>query len=105
MSRQLIITVLAIHEPKTGADFPLQKVMDIRLSTFASELKAKLEKLLEGEQLCDDLVVWLSYTANYAVRWKIVNDVPGEIEEVVYNLCAKLGYIVWKGSIISIKKT
>ena len=104
MSRKLIITVLAIQEPKLGTDLPLQKVMDIRLNTFASELQLKLESILDGEQDCDDLVVWLSYTSNYAIRWKIVNDVPAEIEQVVYNICAKLGYIVWKGSIISLRK-
>jgi len=104
MSRNLIITVLAIKEPRTGKDLPLQKVMDNRLNVFASEMQVKLEQLLEGEQDCDDLVVWLSYTSNYAVRWKIVNDVTASIEKVVYDLSAKLGYIIWKGSIINVKR-
>lgn len=104
MSRKLTITVLAINEPRTGKDLPLQKVMENRLTIFASEMQVKLEQLLEGEQACDDLVVWLSYTSNYAVRWKIVNDVTDSIEKVVYDLCAKLGYIIWKGSIISVKR-
>jgi hypothetical protein len=105
MSRKLTITVLAIKEPRAGNDLPLQKVMDKRLNNFASEMQIKLEQLLEGEQGCDDLVVWLSYTPNYAVRWKIVNDVTSSIETVVYDLSAKLGYIIWKGSIITVKRT
>ena len=105
MSRKLTTTVLAIHEPKLGNDLSLRKVMDNRLDKFASEMQSELSSLLDGEQDCDDLVVWLSYTSNYAVRWKIVNDVSPEIEKAVYNLCAQLGYIVWKGSIISIRKS
>ena len=105
MSRKLTTTVLAIHEPRSGNAAPLQKVMDNRLAKFASELQSELEALLEGEQDCDDLVVWLSYTQNFAVRWKIVNDVPAKIEKVVYDLCAKLGYIIWKDSIISVKRS
>jgi hypothetical protein len=104
MSRKLITTVVAIQEPKPSNTLPLQKVMDNRLAKFASEMQAQLEILLEGEQDCDDLVIWISYTANFAVRWKIVNDVPAKIEKVVYDLCAKMGYIIWKGSIINVKR-
>jgi hypothetical protein len=104
MSRELTTTVLAINEPRTGNDLPLQKVMDNRLAKFAAEMQSELEVLLEGEQDCEDLVIWISYTGNYAIRWKIVNDVPAKIEKVVYDLCAKRGYIVWKGSIISVKR-
>ncbi|MFP5079770.1 hypothetical protein [Pedobacter sp. JCM 36344] len=104
MSRELTITVLAINEPKSGNNLSLHKVMDNRLAKFASEMQSELDVLLEGEQDCDDLVVWISYTSNYAIRWKIVNDVPTQIEKIVYDLCAKLGYIIWKGSIISVKR-
>ena len=104
MSRELTTTVLAIKEPRPGNDLPLQKVMDNRLDQFASEMQSELRTLLEGEQDCEDLVVWISYTPNYAVRWKIVNDVPSQIEKVVYDLCAKRVYIIWMGSIISVKK-
>ena len=104
MSRKLTITVVAINEPRSGSVLPLQKVMDARLAKFALEMQDELESMLQGEQDCDDLVVWISYTSNYAIRWKIVNDVTLEIEKVVYNLCAKRGYIIWKGSIISVNK-
>jgi hypothetical protein len=104
MSRKLTITVLAINEPRPGNTPPLQKVMDNRLTKFAMEMQSELERLLAGEQDCDDLVIWISYTNNFAVRWKIVNDVPTKIEKVVYDLCAKMGYIIWKGSIINVKR-
>ncbi|MHA4896002.1 hypothetical protein ACXZ1K_14715 [Pedobacter sp. PWIIR3] len=103
MATRLTITVLAINEPQPGVALPLKKVMDDRLNRLAREMAAVLKDRLEYEQDCEDLVVWLSYSSSYAVRWKIVNDVPSIIEEVVYKLCAESGYILWKGSILNLK--
>ncbi|MGY4385791.1 hypothetical protein ACVWYN_002839 [Pedobacter sp. UYP24] len=103
MALKLTITVLAIKEPRPGVVLPLEKVMDDRLNRLAAEMAAALEDRVGNEQEFDDLVVWLSYSSSYAIRWKIVNDVPSRIEEVVNKLCAILGYVVWKGSVLDLK--
>lgn len=103
MGLKLIVTVLPIKEAKTGTVLPLERVMDERLSRLASEMQNILEHELREFQDCDDLVIWLSYSSSYAVRWKIVNDVPNRIEDAVANLCAKLGYVIWKGSVLNLK--
>jgi len=100
MSRILTVTVIAIKEPGVPADAPLERVMDDRLNRFAAEMQNSLQEQFEGEQDCEDLVIWLSYTSRYAIRWKIVNDVPAGIEQVVMDYCANQGYIIWKGSIL-----
>jgi hypothetical protein len=44
----------------------------------------------------DDLVVYISYNSKYSVRWRVVNDVPKQVEDLVAEKCAALGYIKWK---------
>ncbi|MES2826991.1 MAG: hypothetical protein V4687_02505 [Bacteroidota bacterium] len=103
MALKLTVTVLAIKEPQLGTALPLARVMDERLSRLAAEMQSTLADKIGDNQECDDLVVWLSYSSSYAVKWKIVNDVPANIEAVVANLCAKLGYVLWKGSVLNLK--
>lgn len=94
----MTVTVLAIFEPDIKPAPPLAKVMNERLSRFAAELQASLSDELEDSRDCDDLVIYISYNSKYAVRWKIVNDVPAFVASEVTGQCAKLGYILWKGS-------
>jgi hypothetical protein len=94
----ITVTVLAILEPQTVPAQPLSKVMNERLKRFAAELEATLATQFRDEQECEDLVVYMSYTSKYAIRWKVVNDVPARVEAEVARHCAELGYIVWKGS-------
>ncbi|WP_448103882.1 hypothetical protein [Pedobacter panaciterrae] len=92
------VTVLAIIEPDLKPAPPLSKVMNERLSRFAAELQDSLTKELIENRNCEDLVIYISYNSKYAVRWKIVNDVPSAVESEVARQCAKLGFIIWKGS-------
>ncbi|MBB5440101.1 hypothetical protein HDC92_003799 [Pedobacter sp. AK017] len=93
----ITVTVLAIVDFETKAEAMLTGVMTKRLERFAQELQAYLEKVLQDERVCDELVVYLSYNSNYAIRWMVVNDVPEHVTDVVGRRCAKLGYVVWKG--------
>lgn len=94
----MTITVLAIIEPDIKPGAPLSKVMSERLVRLAAELQVSLTDELEDSWDCEDLVVYMSYNSKYAIRWKIVNDVPPVVESEVAGQCAKLGYILWKGS-------
>jgi hypothetical protein len=92
------VTVLAIIEPDLKPAPPLSKVMHERLSRLAAELQDSLTKELIENRNCEDLVIYINYNSKYAVRWKIVNDVPSAVESEVARQCAKLGFIIWKGS-------
>ncbi len=93
----MTVTVLAIIEPDTRPAAPLAKVMNERLARFARELQdIHLKGLETVEPLFEDVVVYMSYNSKYNVRWKIVNDVPTNIEAEVAEQCGKLGYIKWK---------
>lgn len=106
MSRMLTVTVIAIKEPGMGANPPLERVMDERLTRMAAEMQGTLQQQFVGEQECEDLVIWISYTSRYTVRWKIVNDVPASMERIVADHCANMGYIIWQGSIMqSLRKS
>ena len=101
----MTVTVLAIIEPDTRPAAPLAKVMNERLVRFAKELQDTHLKGLETvEPLFDDVVVYLSYNNKYSIRWKIVNDVPGNVESEVAEQCAKLGYIKWKTTAFGVTK-
>lgn len=91
------VTVLAIVEAHTGPEAVLTQVMTERLERFAKELQTWLEKELRDEKGCDELVVYISYNSNYAIRWMVVNDVVEYVIDVVGRKCARLGYIAWKG--------
>lgn len=94
----MTITVLAIIEPDIKPAPPLARVMNERLIRLAAELQISLVDELEDSWDCEDLVIYMSYNSKYAIRWKIVNDVPPTIESEVARQCATLGYILWKGS-------
>lgn len=93
----MTVTVLPILEPDTKPAAPLAKVMNERLIRFAKELQEiHLRSLESAEPLFEDVVVYISYNSKYSIRWKIVNDVPGNIEAEVAEQCGRLGYIKWK---------
>lgn len=90
------VTVLPMIDvmPKPGT--PLVKVMNDRLAVIAEELQKSLQQEFAYESACEDLVIYMSYNSKYAVRWKIVNDVPSSIQNNVVKHCGNLGYIQWK---------
>jgi hypothetical protein len=93
----MIVTVVPIIEPEIKPAVPLAKVMNERLTRFARELQElHLSDLEQVEPMFDDLVVYISYNSKYSVRWRIVNDVPKGVDDLVAEKCAQLGYIRWK---------
>jgi hypothetical protein len=93
----MTVTVVPIIEPEIKPGVPLAKVMNERLIRFARELQdVHLQDLEQVEPMFDDLVVYISYNSKYAVRWRVVNDVPKQVENLVAEKCAELGYIKWK---------
>jgi hypothetical protein len=98
----MTITVVPIIEPEPRPAVPLAKVMNERLSRFAKELQeAHLKDLEQAEPLFDDLVIYIGYTSKYNVRWRVVNDVPREVENQVAEKCAQLGYVKWKTATVN----
>lgn len=98
----MTVTVVPIFdaEPKPAA--PLAKVMQERLRRIAQELQEiHLRHMETVEPIFEDLVVYISYNSKYAVRWRIVNDVPANAEALTAEVCAKLGYIKWKASTLN----
>ena len=94
----ITVTVVPIIEADPRPAPPLSKLMNEKLIGMASALETSLTKALIENKGHDDLVIYMSYNSKYAVRWKIVNDVPIDVESEVAKQCAKLGYILWKGS-------
>lgn len=93
------ITVVPIILADAVPNAPLSKVMNERLRRLADELSSSLEKKLKSIKTnCEELVIYMSYNSNYAIRWKIVNDVTFIIEDEVAKHCASLNYILWKGT-------
>lgn len=90
------ITVRAIIDFETKPKAPLTKMMNERLDRFAAELQAFLDLELHHDHHVGNLVVYISYNSNYAVRWAILNDMPAHITDLVAERCASLGYIKWK---------
>ncbi|MCZ4244071.1 hypothetical protein [Pedobacter punctiformis] len=101
----MTVTVLAILETDFRPDASLGKIMNERLQKAAAELQEVHLKGLESiGQRTDDLVVYISYNPKYAIRWRVVNDVPTVVEDTVANICGKLGYIQWKTTVINVFK-
>lgn len=101
----MTVTVLAIIDTDFQPEVSLAKVMNERLAQKALELKEVHLKTLEmAGNRADDVVVYISYNPKYAIKWRIVNDVPTEVEEYVATKCAKLGYIKWKTSVVNVFK-
>jgi hypothetical protein len=99
----MTVTVVPIIEPDPRPGVPLAKVMQERLRRIAQDLQEiHLRHMETVEPLFDDLVVYVSYNSKYAVRWRIVNDVPAAAETMTAEVCAKLGYIKWKTATINL---
>lgn len=95
-SKLMTITVLAVFD-EFNHDAPLARVLKERLMRLAKELEQKhLNSISALKPLLDDVVVYISYGPSYAVRWKIVNDVPDFVEQEIARKCALLGYNIWK---------
>jgi hypothetical protein len=75
---------------------PVDKLMNERLVGLASDLQTYLTKVFVGEKVYEDLVIYTSYNAKYAVQWKIVSDVSINIQAEVSKYCTNLGYLEWK---------
>ena len=100
----MTVTVLAILETDFKPERALAKVMNDRLNKAAKELQdVHLKALSGGGFSSDDLVVYISYNPKYKIRYRIVNDVPADIEYFVAELCGRLGFILWKTSLVTEK--
>jgi hypothetical protein len=101
----MTVTVLAIYETDFRPDPSLGKIMNERLRIAAADLQAiHLQPLHAIGQRSDDLVVYVSYNPKYTIRWRVVNDVPEDVENFVAQACGNLGYIHWKTASINIFK-
>jgi hypothetical protein len=101
----MTVTVLAIFETDFRPDLSLGKIMNERLRVAAADLQdIHLQPLLAIGQRSDDLVVYVSYNPKYTIRWRVVNDVPEDVENFVAQACGNLGYIQWKTASINVFK-
>ena len=97
----MTVTVLAILESDFVPQKNLARVMNERLERAARELKQVHLKSLSGRDFSsDDLIIYLSYNPKYKIRFRVVNDVPADVEYFVNQLCGRLGYLAWKTSLI-----
>ncbi|MDQ1142687.1 hypothetical protein [Pedobacter agri] len=101
----MTVTVLTILETDFKPEKNLAKVMNDRLVRVAKELQEVHFKPLSGRGFSsDDLVVYISYNPKYKIRFRIVNDVPADIEYFVAECCGRLGYILWKANAIGVSR-
>ncbi|WP_316799717.1 hypothetical protein [Pedobacter frigidisoli] len=101
----MTVTVLAILKTDFKPEKNLAKVMNDRLIRAARDLQEVHFKPLSGRGFSsDDLVVYISYNPKYKVRFRIVNDVPSDIEYFVAECCGRLGYILWKANAIGVSR-
>ncbi len=101
----MTVTVLAILETDFKPDLSLGRIMNERLRIAAADLQdIHLQPLHAVGQRSDDLVVYISYNPKYKIRWRVVNDVPEDVENFVAQICGNLGYINWKTASINIFK-
>jgi len=99
----MTVTVLAILESDFKPEKNLANVMNDRLVRAARDLQEVHFKPLSGRGFSsEDLVVYISYNPKYKVRFRIVNDVPADIEYFVAECCGRLGYILWKANAIGV---
>jgi hypothetical protein len=102
----MTVTVLAILETDFKPERALAKVMNDRLQRAAQALQDVHLKALSGRGFSsDDLVVYLSYNPKYKIRFRIVNDVPADIEYFVAELCGRLGYILCRTATVNALET
>ena len=101
----MIVTVLAILETDFKPEKNLAKVMNDRLVRAAKDLQDIYFKPLSGREFSsDDLVVYISYNPKYKIRFRIVNDVPADIEYFVAECCGRLGFILWKANAFGVSR-
>ena len=101
----MTVTVLAILETDFRPDLSLGKIMNERIRVAADDLRdIHLQAMETVGQRSDDLVVYISYNPKYKIRWRIVNDVPEEVENFVGKVCGDLGYIQWKTAVMNVFK-
>jgi hypothetical protein len=99
----MTVTVLAILETDFKPERALAKVMNDRLEREAKALRDVHLKSLYGRGFSgEDLVVYLSYNPKYKIRYRVVNDVPADIEYFVAETCGRLGYILWKRQVVEV---
>ena len=100
----MTVTVLAIFD-EFNPHAPLAKVLKERLIRLAAELQeTNLKPLAQMPPMDDDVVIYLSYTLKYNIRWRIANDVPSFVEKEVAQICGSLGYNVWKTNTVNVFK-
>jgi len=101
----MTVTVIAIFETDFKPAKALAKVMNDRLLKAADELERVHLKSLSGRGFqSDDLVIYLSYTPKYKIRFRVVNDVPPDIEYFVAECCGRLGYLLWRANAIGVSR-
>lgn len=101
----MIVTVVPIFDFEAQPAQPLKRVMSERLKRLSEELQTIHLKDLEFvEPFLADVVIYLSYNPKYTIRWRIVNDVPKEVEVMVADVCAGLNYIYWKTATLNVFK-
>lgn len=99
----MTVTVLAILETDFKPEKALAKVMNDRLIRTAKDLQdVHFEPLTGWGSPSDDLVVYISYNPKYKIRFRIVNDVPADVEYFVAERCGKLGFILWRANAIGV---
>ncbi|HTM97513.1 MAG TPA: hypothetical protein VL088_02160 [Pedobacter sp.] len=101
----MIVTVVPFFDFEVLPAQPLKKVMTVRLKRLSEELQAiHLKELEFVEPFLADVVIYLSYNSKYTIRWRIANDVPKDVELMVADTCARLGYIFWKTATLNVFK-
>ncbi|SDD99332.1 hypothetical protein [Pedobacter soli] len=99
----MTVTVLPILETDFKPEKALAKVMNDRLIRTAKDLQDNHFRTLTGWGFPnDDLVVYISYNPKYKIRFRIVNDVPADVEYFVAECCGRLGFILWRANAIGV---
>ncbi|MGN7988804.1 hypothetical protein ACTJKC_15750 [Pedobacter sp. 22226] len=94
------VTVVAILDTEFRQEPALARIMNNRLLTAAKELQDfHLIGLHTRRSTAHYLTIHLSYNQKYKIRYRIVNDVPADIEYLVAERCGRLGYILCKSTI------
>lgn len=90
------VTILAMADPDLKILTSVDKLMNERLTGLSVDLQTYLTKIFAEDKAYEDLVIYISYNAKYAVQWKIVSDVSTYVQGEVARCCTNLGYIKWK---------
>ncbi|RBQ11425.1 hypothetical protein [Pedobacter miscanthi] len=94
------VTVVAILETEFKQEQALAKIMNNRLQRAAKELQDfHFAGLSVRRSSAHYLTVQLSYNQKYKIRYRIMNDVPSDVEFLVAESCSRLGYILWKSMV------